>query len=126
MGHSESVVAFSEIVVLHGWWIMEPLGSGKHKQNPGGKGKRKAAANDGHQAKDEQMKTEVETHLHFHKEIDTTNVDVVVDHANVRLSGKVDNQHAQRLTERVVEDEVIGVKSIQNDVQFQRDDSQAP
>lgn len=86
----------------------------------------KASTNAKQKARDQQLKNDVESQLEVHHEINTDGVKVAVDHANVHLSGSVDNHSAQRLTGRVVQDEVSGVKSVQNDVEFQRDDSEAP
>jgi len=55
----------------------------------------------------------------MHPEIDATDIDVQVRESEVILSGAVDDRHAKRLAEELVEN-ISGVKDVNNQIRVRR------
>jgi len=70
---------------------------------------------------DERIREDVNERLTMHPDIDATDIDVQVRECEVTLTGLVDDRHAKRLAEEVVEN-ISGVKEVNNQIRVRRTD----
>jgi hypothetical protein len=68
---------------------------------------------------DERIREDVNERLTMHPDIDASDIDVQVRECEVTLSGFVDDRHAKRLAEEVVEN-ISGVKEVNNQIRVRR------
>jgi len=91
-----------------GWNPQAGFGNGPHA----GKGPQ------GYQRSDERVKEQIHEALTDHSHIDATHITVDVKSGEVTLTGTVDDRHAKRLAEDIV-DRISGVKNVQNQLRIQ-------
>jgi len=91
-----------------GWNPQAGFGNGPHA----GKGPQ------GFQRSDERVQEQIHEALTDHPHIDATHITVDVKSGDVTLAGTVDDRHAKRLAEDIVE-RVGGVKNVQNQLRIQ-------
>jgi osmotically-inducible protein OsmY len=120
-GQSASGSSFANTGYGSGWGggLSGFAGSASTYMDRGQQGRFSGRGPKGWRRSDERIREDVCERLTMHPDIDASDIDVQVREAEVILTGVVDDRHAKRLAEEIIEN-ISGLKDVNNQIRIRR------